>query len=274
MNLVKISQKLWEIVGLLVAILFLLGILAVFVGVGFGAYQLRAHQVNGVAVNPEGDKGKLKTTVEYGLPLPFEESDFFMIPVKLEKKKQGQEREAVYSKAASKSYGYDGRVSSYGDASYGGPLYNIVFINKQTGESRPLLSQKGFIDGVYFPETKYGKKEEKIKPTFLLLEIATADTNHDGVINEKDASAGFIASVDGIKLTQVTPDNTRMRQWRYDADSKKLFLEIVRDANRDQRFNWDDPQTVVSVDVFDPQMGQEFIPEKVKGNIESVLLEK
>ena len=274
MNLSKISGKLWEIVGLAAAILFLLAILAIFVGIGFGVYQYKTHHVDGVAVNPKEDKGKLKVTVEYGLPLELEESDFLMIPVKLEKKKQGQERETVYSEVVSKRSSYDSEWSSGSCASYWGPLYNIVFINKKTGELRSLLSHKGFINGVYFPEKKYGEKEAKTKPTFLLFKIATTDTNHDGVINEKDASAGFIASVDGTKLTQVTPDNTQMRGWRYDADSQKLFIEVVRDANQDRKFNWDDPQTVVSVNVLDPKMGQEFIPEEIKDKIESVLLKK
>jgi len=274
MNLTKISGKLWEIVGFAAAILFLLGILAIFVGIGFGVYQYKTHHVNGVAVDPKEDKGKLKVTVEYGLPLSLEESDFFMIPVKLEKKKQGQEREMLRSEVAGRSFSYDSKMSYSSYSSHWGPYYNIVFINKKTGESRPLLANKGYIDGVYFPEKKYDKKETEVKPTFLLLNIATADTNDDGVINEKDASAGFIASIDGAKLTQITPDNTQMRGWFYDSDSQRLFVEIVRDANKDRKFNWDDPQTVVSVNVLDPKTGQEFIPGEIKDKIESVLLKK
>lgn len=196
-----------------------------------------------------------------------------MIPVKLEKRKQGQERETV-SKVSQRSYSYDSKMSSDIYSSYWGPYFNLVFVNKKTGESRPLLDHKGFIDGVYFPEKKYNKKETEIKPTFLLLKIATADTNRDGVINEKDASAGFIASLDGTKLTQITPDNTQMKWWDYDADSQKLFVEIIKDVNNDQKFNWDDPKTVVSVNVLNPKIGQEFIPTEIKNKIESLLLKK
>ena len=149
-----------------------------------------------------------------------------------------------------------------------------MFINKKTGELRSLLAEKGFIEGVYFPEKRYDKKDAEVKPTFMLLKIATADTNYDGVINEKDASAGFVASMDGTKLTKVTPDDTQMKWWYYDADSQKLFVEIVHDVNKDKKFNWDDPKTVVTVNVLDPKIGQEFIPGEFKSKIESVLLKK
>lgn len=272
MNLTKISQKIWQIVGLAGGVLFLLGILAIVVGIGFSLFQYKTHHVEGLAVQPNDDNGKLKVTVEYRLPLRFEGSDYFVIPVTLEKKKQGQEREAVSSVAYKSSY------DSYGSGSYSsyswGPYYNLVFINKRTGEMRSLLAQKGFINGVYLPEKKYDKKDTEIKPTFLLLKIATADTNNDGVINEKDASAGFIASIDGTKLTQVTPDNTQMKWWHYDSDSQRLFVEIVHDVNKDKKFDWDDPQTVISVNVLDPKAGQEFISSEIKNKIESLLLKQ
>ena len=271
MNLAKISQKIWQIVGFAVGVLFLLGVLVTVVGIGFMVYQYKTHHVEGVAVNQKEDRGKLKVTVEYGLPLPLEGADFFIIPVTLEKRKQGQEREAVSQVAYKSSY------DSYGSSIYSpywGPYYNLVFINKKTGELRSLLSEKGFIEEVYFPEKRYDKKDAEVKPTFMLLKIATADTNYDGVINEKDASAGFVASMDGTKLTKVTPDDTQMKWWYYDADSQKLFVEIVHDVNKDEKFNWDDPKTVVTVNALDPKIGQELIPGEVKSKIESVLLKK
>lgn len=273
MNLTKISQRIWQIVSLVAGVLLLLGILVIVVRIGFSFFQYKTHHVGGLAVEPSDDNGKLKVTVEYGLPLPFEGSDYFVIPVTLEKKKQGEERDTLSRELMSKS-SYD----SYGSGSYfsysWGPYYNLVFINNKTGEARALLAQKGFINGVYLPEKKHDKKDTEIKPTFLLLKIATADTNKDGVINEKDASAGFIANIDGTKLTQVTPDNTQMKWWRYDSDSQRLFVEIVHDVNKDKKFDWDDPQTVIAVNVLEPKAGEEFISTEIKNKIELLLLKQ
>jgi hypothetical protein len=274
MNLTKIANKLWEVVGLAFAFLFLAGILAIFAGVGYSIYQFRTRHVEGITVEPREDKGKLKLTVEYGLPLPLEDSDFLMIPVKLEKKKLGEEREAVNREIARRDYSYDSKMASGIYSFDWGPYYNLVFINKKTGESRPLLADKGFIDGIYFPEKKYDEEEPERKPTFLLLKIAMTDTNRDGVINEKDASAGYLAKMDGTRLTQITPENTQMRGWYYDADWQTIFVEIVRDANQDGKFNWDDPETIVSTNVLDPEIGQEIIPAEIKDKVESILLKK
>ena len=273
MDLSKISQKIWQVVVLSVGILFLLGVLVTVVGIGFSVYQYKVRHVEGIAVGQREDRGRLKVTVEYGLPLPLEELDFFIIPVTLEKREQGQEREGVLGEVS--SYSYDKMGLSYPSYSYWGPYCNLVFIDKKTGESRTILAEKGFIKGVYFPEKRYeDKKDAEIKPTFLLLNIAVADTNGDGLINEQDASAGFVASLDGRKLTQITPDYTQMRWWAYDEGSKRLFVEIIQDVNRDKKFNWDDPKTVVSVNVLDPAIGQDCIPAETKNKIESVLLEK
>ncbi len=272
MNLTKISNKIWEIVGLALGILFLLGIAGILFGGIYGFFQYRAHRIQGLMLDPEQEKGNLKTTVEYGLPLAVEGSDFFMIPVTLEKKKQGEERGMLRREMSLKTSSYDSDYSSY--SPYGGPYYNLIMMNKKTGESRPLLSDKGFISGIYFPEKSYSKKEVEPKLTFMLLRISKTDTNADGMINERDASSGFLASIDGAHLTQVTPDHTQMRSWNFDSETQRLFIEVVQDANRDQKYNWDDPQIVLSVNVATPQMGQEFIPAEIKSKIQSVLLSK
>lgn len=275
MNLTKLSQKIWEIVGLAVAVLFLLGILALFVGIGYAIFQYKAHHVGGLPIETPENTGDLKIAVEYGLPLPYEESDYFMIPVKLEKRKPGEAREMESApRRVSKGVSYEGSISSGSYFPYWGPFYNVIFIHKKTKETHPLLLNKGYIQGVYFPEKRFEEKDQKIKPTFILFRIATRDTNHDGFINEKDASAGFLAGVDGTGLTQVTPDETQMHGWYYDPNEKKIFIEVVQDANKDLKFNWDDPQTVVGVNVLAPKIGQEFVSSETKKQVESILLRK
>ena len=269
MELNKIKNTIWEVVGLALGVLFLLGIVATFVGAGYLFFQYKRHSVEGVAVEPGEEKSDLKLTVQYEIPLPVEGTDFLIIPVTLAKKKQAQERERLREVASSSSY--DRSIVSDIYSHYWGPYYNLVFINKKTGESRLLLTKKGYIEGIYLPEKRYDEKEPEKKPTFLILKIATVDTNKDGIINGKDATAGFIASLDGTKLTQVTPDNTQMGWWRYAAESQMLFMEVVRDVNNNRKFNWDDPKAVLSVNILDPKMGQEFVTTEIKNEVETIL---
>ncbi|HLD49642.1 MAG TPA: hypothetical protein VJC08_00435, partial [bacterium] len=77
--------------------------------------------------------------------------------------------------------------------------------------------------------------------------------------------------LDGTKLTQITPDRTQMGWWRYDSVSKVLFVEAVRDMNGDNKYNWDDPKVMLSVDVNAPGMGREIVPQEIKDKVEAIL---
>ena len=278
MDLDKLKKKLWDVFGFLMAVLFLLGAVAIFAGIGYGIYQFKRHYVDGIAVEtPEEDDGKggLQLTVQYRTPLPVESSDYWIIPVDLEKKKAGdagadRENERVSQSSLER---YDSGMSSdFYSYGYGwGPCYNLVFIRKNTGESSLLLDRKGYILQIYIPEKRLRKKGAEKKPEFILLKMAAADTNHDGKINGKDASPGYLVSLDGTKLTQITPDRTQMGWWRYDSVSKVLFVEAVRDMNGDNKYNWDDPKVMLSVNVNEPKMGQEIVPQGIKDKVEAIL---
>jgi hypothetical protein len=272
MDFDKILSRIWRIVGISVGVVFLAGFLIMVVGMLFSFVGHKRHHVEGLAVDSRSSDEELKLSVEFGLPLSVSELDHFIVPVRLEKRKYGEERIGLYSRAsASKSYDGDswGRGSySYG---YGGPYYNLIFVNKLTGESRALLADNGYITSIYFPEKNYNKEKDAVRPTFMLIEMARYDTNNDGVINQIDASAGFIAALGGLKLTQVTPENAQMKAWYFDEKVRKLFIEIVRDINNDKKFNWDDPQTVLVVDLESPQMGREIVSEKIRNLIQKQL---
>lgn len=273
MDFDKILSRIWKIVGISVGAIFLVGFLIMIAGIAFSFIGQKRHHVEGLAVGQQNNRGELKLSVEFGLPISVSELDYFIIPVRLEKRKHGEEREGAYSRVSSlKSYDGDSWGSGSYSYSYGGPYYNLIFVNKLTGELKTLLSEKGYIGSIYFPEKSYKKEEDGQKLTFLLIEMARHDTNHDGVINQKDASAGFIATLDGAKLTQVTPENAQMKWWYFDEKARKLFIEIVHDMNKDKKFNWDDSQTVLVVDLQDPKMGREIVSEEIKNSIQKQLL--
>ena len=277
MSLDKLKKKLWDVFGFLVAVFFLLGAVAVFAGIGYGIYQFKTHYVDGVPVenDEDGGKGGLQLTVQYQTPLPVEGGDYWVVPVNLEKKKQGQAEEGRANQRLSGSSleRYDSGMSSdFYSYSYGwGPCYNLVFINKKTGESRLLLEHKGYIAQIYIPEKRREKGEAVEKPEFMLLKMAAADTNHDGKISGKDAMPGYLVSLDGTKSTQITPDRTQMGWWRYDSAAKTLFVEAVQDLNGDNKYNWDDPKVMLSVNINEPKMGQEIVPQGIKDKVEAIL---
>lgn len=279
MGLDKLKNKIWDVFGFLVAVLFLLGAVAVFAGIGYGIYQFKTHYVDGVSVDDnedDGGKGGLQLTVQYQTPLPVEGGDYWIVPVNLEKKKQGEaEDDQRKSRGLSESSleRYDsGMGSDFYSYAYGwGPCYNLVFIHKTTGESRLLLDYKGYIAQIFILEARREKQDAERNPEFILLKMAVTDTNRDGKINGKDALPGYLVSLDGTKLTQITPDLTQMGWWRYDSAAKTVFVEAVQDLNGDKKYNWDDPKVLLSVNVNEPKMGQEIVPQGIKDKVEAIL---
>ncbi len=271
MNMNKVIGLVWKIVALATGILFLGLILMGVIGAGVSFLRYKMHSVEGVAVEAgknKPDLAGLKVIVQYELPLSVNGLDHFIVPITLEKKKVGETRPFASSPRMS-SY------SDYSDSRYFsemyGPFYNLVFIDKTTGVSKLLLEQKGFIQNVCFPEKSYSEKEDKTPPTFIFYRMALVDTNGDGVLNEKDALPGYVSNADGTHLSQVTPANTSVTSWRYDPEGKKLFIEVIRDLNQDRKFNWDDPKTILAVNVLDPKLGDEIVPVDLKAKAEAIL---
>lgn len=268
MDLDKINKSIWLTIGVLI----LVGILTGMGSIAYGILRCHMYKPDGIAVQTVQDEGKesryeLKTV--YEMPLLIEGSDFFVVPVSLKKVAKTPEGEGY----ALKSYSGTSSSSHYTKVSYvnynyfDGPCYNLVFIHKKSGKAEKLLGERAYIDSVYFPERKYLPGEES-QPTFILLKLGNRDTNGDGVINQKDALSAYLVDLDGKNLTQVTPSETNMRSWRYDRDSRRLFIEIIEDTNGDKKFTKEDQEKILSVNVDSPGIGQELIPESIKGNIE------
>lgn len=272
MNIDKFNKIIWSIIGIVI----LLGILASVGVTVYSIFRYNRYHPDGIEIQAGQGATKEKAYVlktVYEMPLLTEGSDFFVVPVSLKKISKSQEAERYLSKSSDAS-SWESR--SYSKVDYMGynyfeePCHNLIFINKKGGQAYKLLNERVYIDAVFFPEKKY-LPEEKSKPTFILLKIGKKDTNGDGTINGKDALAGFLVGLDGKNLTQITPSDTNMVSWRYDQDSKKLFVKIVEDINGDKKFTEEDREKILIVDTEALSMGQEFVPEAIKKDIDSVI---
>lgn len=269
MDLKTLKNKVWDLFGTVIAVILLLAAFGVLFTAGYSIYQFARHRVDGIDVKADEntDTTGLKLTPQYQVPLLVEGSEHWIIPVNLEKKDSTAPHHR--EKFSSDDYSSSSSYSYY--SFFWGPCYNLVFINKKTGDAKLLLDQKAYIEHIYLPRPPYEPADKTQKPGFLILSIATVDTNQDGKINAKDATPGYIVNLDGSKLTQVTPDNTQMSQWRYDPESKTLFVEALENLNGDKVFNQDDVTTTLSINTLDPKMGHEVVPDSIKEKVTSIL---
>ena|GEM_PF-1522429 len=272
MDLNKFNTIIWSIIGAFI----LFGVLLGTGSAAIGLFSYQRHHADGIAAPAAPDTARelspvLKTV--YEMPLITEGSDYFIIPVSLKKVTPSRES-GRYSARASDSSSWESRsytAVDYMDYNYfNRPCHNLIFINKKDGHAEKLLHERAYIASISFPKRK-SAAEEKTKPSFILMKIGKTDTNGDGTINDNDALAGYLTSLDGRNLTQITPSDANMTSWQYDQDSKKLFVRIIEALNNDKQFNEDDQEKIMVVDTEMPGMGQEFVPASIKKEIESVL---
>lgn len=195
----------------------------------------KSNQSSGKNVIPKVEYGEIiQKEVKDSIP---EKSDYIMIPVKLTQ--------------------YSDDNSSLESVRY----TNIIFYNKFSGKSHLLLNKKSFITKFEFFELLEGNNKDV---SFLILSIIDKDTNGDGALNWNDAEIAYLYNISGKKLQQITPQNSNLSKWHFDHKSKTLFLEIIKDFNKDNKFTTQKEASFLRVSVNKPGIGTEIISNDIE----------
>lgn len=190
--------------------------------------------------------------VAYGDLVINEKSDYLMIPVDIS---TGENQD----KGLFSSYSYESRNQNF---------YNIIFYRKQDGASHLLLNKKALITSFDFLDNKQSGKP----PTkFLLYRIIEKDTNGDKKLTSEDATIGYISDLAGKNLRQITPNNSQMLNWNVIQSMGNIFIKIIQDSDKDNKFTGKDQTTFIKVDVNNPSIGTTFINDKLEQEVKSIM---
>jgi hypothetical protein len=107
---------------------------------------------------------------------------------------------------------------------------NIVFYDPASGAARLLLDHPALICQFHAPSDK-----GPVHGNYLLLAIAEADTNHDGVLGPDDAVRLYRADANGNGLRAVTPPDTQLISL-VSFNDEAIYLQIRRDSDGDGKF--------------------------------------
>lgn len=196
----------------------------------------KSNQLSEQNVIPKVEYGDvIQKEVKDSIP---EKSDYIMIPVKL----------TQYSddNSSSESVRYT----------------NIIFHNKFSGKSHLLLDKKSLITEFGFVELS---EENNKDVSFLILSIVDKDTNEDGYLNWNDAEIGYLYNnISGKKLQQIIPQNSNVSKWHFNHKSKTVFLEIIKDINKNNKFTTQKEASFLKVSVDKPGIGTEIISNDIE----------
>lgn len=139
---------------------------------------------------------------------------------------------------------------------------NIIFYNKFSGKSHLLLNKKSLIADFEF----IGLPEKNNKDvSFLLLSIIEKDTDGDGHLSwYKDAGIGYLYNISGKKLEQITPQNSDLNKWYFDRESRTIFLDIIKNINKDNKFTTQNETSFLKVSVDKPGIGTEILSNDIE----------
>ncbi len=115
--------------------------------------------------------------------------------------------------------------------------HNAFFRDMDTGEDWMLLDERGVISlAQSVPDDPSTDTNEG-----LVAFVATIDdTNQDGRMDNRDARVVILTDADGRDPRIISPRDAQVLAFRYQADSKTLWLDILRDSNGDLAFKADD----------------------------------
>lgn len=149
-------------------------------------------------------------------------------------------------------------------------VYNLIFHQKQTGESHLLLSDNSIISSFRFIDFEIADQnsdKKALKNKFILLEIISEDTNNDQKIDREDAIVAYLADASGKNVTQITPNNTKLVSWHLDRERRFILLKVSQDSDQDQKFTAQDDTSFIRVKLNEPKIGSDIITEPMRKQI-------
>lgn len=207
----RVLRWVWLING--VVLLALLAFGAVFVAIG----ALSGLGGGGPASTPA--KTAADTSAAAGAPIRYDPP----VPVR------GSTVRVVLMRRGT-GYTYSSTASSTSSAGGEGAVVNVAFL--EDGRARLLLDRAGFIRRVRFPGNDPAEAAGEGALRWIVYEMAPADTNGDGDVDDRDRRSLFVTDLSGRGLRRVLPEGYELRDWAGQPDGSLVAtgLELSSSA--------------------------------------------
>lgn len=250
MKLERYNQVVWAAIGSGTILLTLIAVVSFLVA---ALWPDRSGVPVEVVAGDDGDgKGRTAVRHDFCLPIPVPGSPYQLIRVGVDR--VVVKGRTVVAQLASSGDSYEARYTR-GCGFYGSSdletIGNVLVRNVETGAIRPLLAQSALIQAIEYPSGKTTREERRDFPPAgtLYWEIAFADSNGDGRLDEGDDLGAYLSGPDGRELVRVTPAASRVLEKAYDERRGLLYLKVLREASGDRTLDAGDETALVEVHV-------------------------
>lgn len=264
----RFNQMVWAIIGAgvvgIAGILLIAGLVSAISSL-FDSHR-RGLPVAMVEGDAADDASKQPAHYDICMPIDVRDSPYQLIRVVSDqftvRKALARPRLDKYAPSSYEAAPMSNACSIYGSSKQTGVVNVIV---RQAGDNsmKLLLKENAQIMELEYP-AQPGRHDDDEDTSFppvgtLYWEIAFADTNHDGVIDEQDDTGAYLSGADGTHMVRVTPEHSRVLDKTYNRSRKVLLLRILRDTNHDNTLDESDKPSLIEVDVAARKMTREVL---------------
>ncbi len=233
MNKIKIYNQI--ILAFLGTILLLIAIVGLVYSITLTVYTISENNntVEGIVSDENIEKlqkeNKRKQLISYESPQLLDTlNQIYMIPVShktLNQVENIKEENTLSSLELYTSSKIDKRYSKW----YYGCYNNILIYDYNNQTINKLFTDRVTFENIY---TRYFDDD-----ILVLLEVSTADSNKDGIINKYDYKSVFIYSLRNNELDEIKLEYAYVTQVNFVQNSKDLMIKFGMDYNKDGQFN-------------------------------------
>lgn len=156
---------------------------------------------------PDSAGGAGEAAIRYDLPVTVRGSDTRIVLIR-----------------RGSGYTYSSTASS-APAGGEGAVVNVAFLD--AAGARLLLDQPGFVRRVRFPGRDAAPSSDSTL-RWIVFEMALADTNGDGSVDDEDRRSLYLTGLDGRGMRQVLADGYELRDWAAQPDGSLLVTALER----------------------------------------------
>jgi len=187
-------------------------------------------------------EGAIEGRPTLGIPIALPGHTTCLIPFSLETRKWMFQDSDPYTRGGGASAGYLSNVFYPGDCpAPGGSVrwHNAIVSDLAKGDQWMILSERGVI-ARWRVLGRTPPSGEPFRGEAIVFIATLDDSNHDGLLDDLDASMAIVADGDGRNPRIVTPRTAQVWDFSFDEENSRLYLLVVADTNADGRFSTQD----------------------------------
>ncbi len=142
-------------------------------------------------------------------------------------------------------------------------IRNLLFYNKKTGQSYPLVEDTIHILSFAF--------HYEFPRPLIFYRVVKKDINKDKKFNSQDAVMLYMSDTMGRNFVAVTPENEQLLTYFHYPESNTLLVKTALDIDRNGKFTSADETNFREVHLDKPAMGRSIFSDTLKQTLKELM---